>query len=88
MHALTLGSSKILKFSFLAFKKHYTNSISLVTSRVYTIDFSQTNSNDERPILLTVIRDDELSVLTQYLFQSESNSFLSREDLKYDMSRE
>ena len=38
--------------------------------------------------ILTVIRLEELSVFTQYLFHRDSKSFLSREDLKYDISSE
>jgi len=36
---------------------------------------------------ITVSRLEELRVLTQYLFQSISNSFRSKDDLKYETSR-
>ncbi len=42
------------------------------TSIVYAPDFSK----------LTVIRLEELSVFTQYLFHSDSNNLRSRPDLK------
>lgn len=38
--------------------------------------------------LLTVSRLEDESVLTQYLFQSISRSFLSNDDLKYETSKE
>lgn len=37
---------------------------------------------------LTESNDDELSVCTQYLSQSESSNRLSSDDLKYDTSNE
>ena len=37
---------------------------------------------------LTVNNVEDDSVLTQYLFHKESNSFWSRADLKYDTSNE